>query len=154
MKRKIIILYAIFFSFGLTFVKAIDGMMGFAGYELPISKGELKTNVDVKKTEESYQFYRNNGVIDLVLGNRDDVEVKVYKVEYKDGKRTETKMVNWVNVKDNSVNRIQNLNTSTDSFYQGTYTISLRRHTWCVTKASHSGGWYLNESILRREESI
>lgn len=154
MKRKIIILYAIFFLFGLTFVKAIDGMMGFAGYELPISKGELKTNVDVKKTEESYQFYRNNGVIDLVLGNRDDVEVKVYKVEYKDGKRTETKMVNWVNVKDNSVNRIQNLNTSTDSFYQGTYTISLRRHTWCVTKASHSGGWYLNESILRREESI
>lgn len=154
MKRKIIILYAIFFSFGLTFVKAIDGMMGFAGYELPISKGELKTNVDVKKTEESYQFYRNNGVIDLVLGNRDDVEVKVYKVEYKDGKRTETKMVNWVNVKDNSVNRIQNLNTSTDSFYQGTYTISLRRHTWCVTKASHSGGWYLNESILRREKSI
>ena len=82
MKEKIIIAYAICFMFFCFFAKAVDGTRGFLGYELPIKQEELKTNVDVRKTESSFQYYRNSGVIDLLAGNRDSVEVKVYEVKY------------------------------------------------------------------------
>ena len=154
MKEKIIIAYAICFMFFFFFAKAVDGTRGFWGYELPIKQEELKTNVDVRKTESSFQYYRNSGVIDLLAGNRDSVEVKVYEVKYDNNKRTLSPTINWVIIKDKAVGRLQNLNSSTSSFNPGIYTISFRRHTWCLTKASHSGGWYLDESILRREESI
>ena len=88
MKEKIIMTYAICFMLLCFFAKAMDGTKGFSGYELPIKKEELKTNVDVRKTESSFQYYRNSGVIDLLVGNRDSVEVKVYEVKYDNNKRT------------------------------------------------------------------
>ncbi len=149
MKRKIIGLYAILFVFGVLLVNAIDGTIGFSGIELPAVKGTVKTNAYISKTEFGPQWYRNVGVIDSLLGNRDGVEVKVYVVDYVNGERKETETVNWVNVGDKVDARIQNLNSSTSNYETGTYTIYLRRHTWCATAASHSGGWYLNESILK-----
>lgn len=155
MKEKIIIIYAMCFIFFCFFAKAVDGTKGFSGYELPIHSKELKTNVEVRKTESGYQYYRNSGVIDLLLGNRDSVEVKVYGFKYNDeGKLVTSPASNWVIIKDRAVGRIQTLNSSMDGFNPGVYTISFRRHTWCVTKASHSGGWYLDESRLREEEKI
>ena len=137
---KILFVLLIFSMFSsMIYTKAITGSIGITGIKLPIAGGFVVATSENKGTI-SNQHYRNYGVTSDLHYTEEGIVAQTKGLSG----NCENSTSNQLLIGYNSSADFDSSNHCTQ--FTGRYQISLKRASWVLTTATHSGNWYLDDT--------